>query len=71
MIDSEEYCADIITQSLAVQKSLSSLNKLVLENHLRTHIAHMYASGDIAQQDAATAELLSLYELSNVRSTSN
>ena len=36
MIDQEEYCMDIITQSLAIQKSLSSLNKLIVENHIHT-----------------------------------
>jgi hypothetical protein len=32
MIENEEYCMDILTQSLAIQKSLSSLNKLILAN---------------------------------------
>ncbi|MGK2854673.1 MAG: metal-sensitive transcriptional regulator, partial [Microbacteriaceae bacterium] len=41
MIESEEYCIDIVTQSLAVQKGLSSLNKLIVENHLRTHVTEM------------------------------
>ena len=67
MIDNEAYCMDILTQSLAVQKSLASLNKLVLENHLRTHIHHMLASGDVEQQEKAVEELLSLYELNNIR----
>ena len=31
MIDNEDYCVDILTQSLAVQKSLRSLNKLLVE----------------------------------------
>lgn len=67
MIDNEEYCMDIITQSLAVQKSLSSLNKLILENHVRTHVADMLYSGSSKAKDTAVEELLKLYELSNVR----
>ncbi len=39
MIENEEYCMEIFTQSLAIQKSLRSLNNLVLENHMRTHVA--------------------------------
>ncbi|MHB1865057.1 MAG: metal-sensitive transcriptional regulator [Candidatus Saccharimonadales bacterium] len=66
-IASDEYCMDIITQSLAIQKSLSSLNKLVLENHLRTHIKDMFGSGDNKQQDQALEELINLYELNNIR----
>ena len=64
MIESEEYCVDIITQTLAIQKSLRSLNKLLVENHLRTHVAEMFADG---QQDVAVDELLRVYELENNR----
>ena len=67
MIDSEEYCMDILTQSLAIQKLLKSLNKLILENHIRTHVATNLSSGKDSQQQAAIEELLELYELSNVR----
>jgi len=68
MIDNESYCMDILTQSLAIQKSLASLNKLILENHLRTHVHHMLTSGDTRQEAKAIEELLSLYELNNIRS---
>ena len=64
MIESEEYCVDIITQSLAIQKSLRSLNKLLVENHLRTHVSEMFDGG---RQDVAVAELLRVYELENNR----
>lgn len=67
MIESEEYCMDILTQSLAIQKSLASLNKLVLENHLRTHVADMFESKDAKKQEKAVEELLNLYELHNIR----
>ena len=68
MIDSEEYCMDIITQNLAIQKSLGSLNNLILENHLRTHIKEKLSSSSSSQQGEALEELLSLYELSKNRS---
>ncbi len=64
MIENEDYCMDIITQSLAVQKSLRSLNKLLVENHLRTHVSEMFSSG---QQEVAVDELLRVYELENNR----
>lgn len=67
MIDNEEYCMDIITQSLAIQKSLSSLNKLIVENHLKTHIKDKFASGEDKQIENAIEELLGLYELTHVR----
>jgi len=67
MIDTDAYCMDILTQSLAVQKSLASLSKLVLENHLRTHITQMLSSGSQSEQTQAVGELLDLYEIHNIR----
>jgi DNA-binding FrmR family transcriptional regulator len=64
MIEDEEYCVDVITQTLAIQKSLRSLNKLLVENHLRTHVAEMFAAGGATRDDAVT-ELLTVYELEN------
>lgn len=66
MIDNEDYCVDIITQSLAIQKSLRSLNKLLVENHLRTHVSDMFAAGG-DEREKAVDELLRVYELNNNR----
>jgi CsoR family transcriptional regulator, copper-sensing transcriptional repressor len=67
MIEQEDYCVDILTQSLAIQRSLRSLNKLILENHLQTHVSHDLASTNTAKKEKALKELLDLYELTNVR----
>jgi DNA-binding FrmR family transcriptional regulator len=66
MIENEEYCMDIITQSLAIQKSLGSLNKLIVENHLRTHVTALFDAGG-EQREAAIDELLKVFELANNR----
>lgn len=66
-ISDDAYCMDIVTQSLAIQKSLASLSKLMVENHIETHIQHMLSSGDEKQQAKAITELSQLYELTNVR----
>ena len=71
MIENEDYCMDILIQSLAIQKSLSSLNKLILENHIRTHIKDQLGSGKRDDSDKAIEELLILYELANIRGKSN
>ena len=68
MIDSEEYCMDILTQSLAIQKSIGSLNRLILENHVRTHIKENLGSKSVENQEKAIDELLSLYSLTNIKS---
>ena len=68
MIENEDYCMDILTQSLAIQKSIGSLNKLILENHVRTHIKESLSSNSEKEQEKTVEELLALYELTNVRS---
>lgn len=67
-IENEEYCMDILTQGLAIQKSTASLNKLILENHIRTHIKDNLSSSSAEAQSTAIEELLGLYELANIRS---
>ncbi len=69
-IDEEKYCIDIMTQSLAIQQSLKSLNKLILENHLKTHVKNGMKTNSDADQDTLIAELLDLYQLSNVKGNS-
>ena len=67
MIEAEEYCMDIITQSLAIQKSLGSLNKLLVENHLTTHVSHMMHSGNKGKSDKAVEEMLKIFEITQNR----
>lgn len=67
MIENEEYCMDILTQGLAIQKSVASLNKLILENHIRTHVKDNLASSSEDARLKAIEELLTFYELSNIK----
>lgn len=69
-IETDQYCMDILVQNLALQKSLASLSKLILENHLRTHVAENMAAGDDNLQAKTIEELLALYELNNIRGKS-
>lgn len=62
MVKENKYCVDIITQSLAVQKSLESFNRSMLENHLREHVAHQFKMG---KEEKAIGELLQIYFLNN------
>ncbi len=66
-IEDDNYCIDILTQSLAIQKSLRSLNKLVLENHMKTHVEETMSRGTKLEKEKLVEELLHIYELTNVR----
>ena len=61
MIENEDYCMDIIAQSRAVERALESLNRLLLENHLRTHVTDMFEAGG-EDRDQAVAELLKAFD---------
>lgn len=61
MVNEEEYCVDIITQSLAVKQALSGVEDLILENHLATHVVEQIKSGKEAK---STKEILAIYKLS-------
>ena len=61
-IDAEEYCVDVLTQSLAIQRSLASLNTLLVENHLREHVPHQLATGGV-EAERAVEELVRVYSL--------
>ncbi|WP_314651070.1 metal-sensitive transcriptional regulator [uncultured Microbacterium sp.] len=61
MIENEDYCMDIITQSRAIQRSLESLNRLLLENHLRTHVTDMFENGG-DEREQAVGELLKAFD---------
>lgn len=60
MVENEEYCIDIITQSSAVKSSLSSVEDVILENHLTTHVVEQVRSGKDKQ---AVEEVLKVYKL--------
>lgn len=60
MIEGEKYCVDIITQSSAIKEALSSMENLMLENHLSTHVLHQMKTG---KEKQAIEEVLKVYKL--------
>lgn len=61
MIDNDEYCMDLLNQSLAIQNSLKSLDSVLFERHVSTHVAHQFRSGE----KKATDELVALFKRVN------
>ena len=60
MVDEEKYCVDIITQASAIKEALSSVEDLLLENHLSTHVLQQIKGG---KEKKAIAEILKVYKL--------
>lgn len=61
MIEGDTYCVDIITQTSAARHALSSVEDIMLENHLSTHVVEQMKSG---KHKRAVDEILSVYKLS-------
>lgn len=60
MVENEDYCVDIITQSSAIKEALSGVEHLILENHLSTHVVEQMRNG---KEKDTVEEILKIYKL--------
>lgn len=58
MIESDEYCMDLLNQSLAIQNSLKSLDTVLFERHVKTHVRHQFHK----EPEKAVEEIVSLFK---------
>jgi DNA-binding FrmR family transcriptional regulator len=58
MIESDEYCMDLLNQSLAIQNSIKSLDSVLFERHITTHVAHQFNE----KPEIAKKELVTLFK---------
>lgn len=61
MIENDEYCIDLLNQSLAIQNALKGLDSVLFERHLNTHVSHQFKSDD----PKAVPELIELFKRVN------
>lgn len=61
-IEKEEYCPKLLHRSFSIQRSLKSLDALMLENHLRTHVKKQLSG---SEEDRAVRELVEVFILSS------
>jgi DNA-binding FrmR family transcriptional regulator len=66
LVEEDTYCVDIITQSAAVREALAGIERLMLENHLATHVVHQMKSG---KSNQAVAEILKVYRLAQKKNS--
>lgn len=59
-IAEDRYCMDVLDLSMSIQKALRSLDALVIEGHLRTHVLEQMTGGET---ERAVSELLRLYKV--------
>ena len=58
MIDEDRYCVDVLTQIGAVTTALESLAFQILDDHVNHCVAGALASGDPADAETKSKELL-------------
>ncbi len=57
MIREDKYCMELLDQNLAIQNSIKSLDALLFERHLKTHVIDQFQN----EKDKAIEELLRLF----------
>lgn len=60
MVNKDEYCINIITQTSAVKRALSGVEDALLENHLGTCVVNQIKRG---KEGVAVDEILKVYQL--------
>ena len=60
MVEKGIYCIDIITQTSAVKRALSSIEDVIMENHLNSCVVPQIKEGKGAK---ATKEILEVYRV--------
>jgi len=63
MTEKGVYCIDIITQSSAARRALSTIVDVIMENHLNSCVIPQIKKGDSSK---ATKEILEVYRLKKV-----
>lgn len=59
MIEEDEYCINILNQSLAVQNALKKIDEVILENHLDTCVVHKIQAG---KSEEASKEVMEAFK---------
>lgn len=59
MVEANEYCIDIVHQSIAVQAALKKVDEIVLENHLKTCVSDSIKKGE---SDEAIKEVMEVIQ---------
>ncbi len=64
MVESDQYCVDILKQTYAVRKAIEKLEAVILENHLHGCVPEGIREG---REQEVIDELMQLYNLAGNR----
>ena len=62
MVDEDQYCIDILTQTAAIHKALEKVDVMILENHLESCVTTAIQSDDPSERERVIRELLGLFQ---------
>jgi len=62
MVESDQYCVDILKQTFAVRRAIEKLEALILDGHLHSCVIAGIKDG---REQQVVDELLELYRLAN------
>ena len=62
MVEKDEYCVDVINQTIAVQRALDKVNSLMLRNHLETCMTAAIRGEEPRERERVISELLEVFE---------
>jgi DNA-binding FrmR family transcriptional regulator len=60
MIESDQYCVDVLKQTYAVRRAVEKMEARILENHLQGCVVEGIKEG---REESVIGELLDLYEI--------
>ncbi len=60
MIEEERYCIEVLQQITAARRALESLALVILDAHIREHLAHALRSEDPKERDQRIEELMDI-----------
>ncbi|HBF41613.1 MAG TPA: transcriptional regulator [Anaerolineaceae bacterium] len=62
MVESEQYCIDVIRQIQAVQSALNKVNAMILDNHLNSCLITAVRGDDPDERERVLKEIAEVYE---------
>jgi DNA-binding FrmR family transcriptional regulator len=65
MVEEDNYCVDIIHQTLAIKNAIDKVNQMILTDHLTGCVSTAIRSEESSERERVINELLELFQTSN------